>query len=265
MSEQEAVEVTEVEQSETNEQVSTPETVENEAKAAEEVTEQPEKTFTQAELDEILQKRLSKQERKFERERIRAEEREKAKTELQQSEQPINKPKLEDYDTYEAYYEELADWKAEQKFKQIQERESQAKQQESQRTEQERIRSLIADVTAVGERKYDDYEDALVADKNTYSEIAINAALESDVGADILYYLATHQDEAAKISKLSPYAQAKEIGRLEVQLTTKPAKKQSDAPAPIKPVGSAKATSLTYSPDMSDADYAKWRDAQKRA
>lgn len=265
MSEQDAVEVTEVEQSETNEQVSTPETVENEAKAAEEVTEQPEKTFTQAELDAIVTKRLSKLERKLERERIKAETKAELQAETQQSAEPSNKPQLSDYETYEAYYEDLADWKAEQKFKQIQERETQAKRQESQKTEQERIRSLIADVTSVGERKYDDYEDALVADKNTYSEIAINAALESDVGADILYYLATHQDEAAKISKLSPYAQAKEIGRLEVQLTTKPVKKQSDAPAPIKPVGSAKATSLTYSPDMSDADYAKWRNQQKRA
>jgi hypothetical protein len=66
----------------------------------------------------------------------------------------------------------------------------------------------------------------------------------SDVGPDIAYYLGSNPREADRISRMSPYLQAKEIGKIEAKLADSPipVKKTSSAPPPIKPV-SAKGTS----------------------
>jgi len=61
----------------------------------------------------------------------------------------------------------------------------------------------------------------------------------SDVGPDIAYYLGANAKEAERISQLSPFLQAKEIGRIEAKLGSEPpAKRTTSAPAPITPVTS---------------------------
>jgi hypothetical protein len=65
----------------------------------------------------------------------------------------------------------------------------------------------------------------------------------SDVGPDIIYWLGTNPKESARIANLSPFMQAKEIGRIEAKLAADPpVKKTSTAPAPIAPV-TARSTS----------------------
>jgi hypothetical protein len=59
----------------------------------------------------------------------------------------------------------------------------------------------------------------------------------SDNGPDIAYYLGTNPKEADRISRLEPFLQAKEIGRLEAKVASEPVtKRTSSAPAPISPV-----------------------------
>ncbi len=59
----------------------------------------------------------------------------------------------------------------------------------------------------------------------------------SDIGPDVAYYLGANPKEADRIARMSPYLQAKEIGRIEAKLVADPpAKKTTSAPAPIKPV-----------------------------
>lgn len=62
------------------------------------------------------------------------------------------------------------------------------------------------------------------------------AILESERPAAVVNYLANNPDEAAKLSGLSDFRVAIEIGKIEVKLAT-PGKKISNAPAPITPVG----------------------------
>lgn len=75
------------------------------------------------------------------------------------------------------------------------------------------------------------------------------AIVESEIGPKILYHLGKNPDEAARIAKLSPVAQVREIGKLEAKLeaaaappansaTSQPKTQTvSKAPAPHKPVG----------------------------
>jgi hypothetical protein len=59
----------------------------------------------------------------------------------------------------------------------------------------------------------------------------------SDIGPEVAYYLGANPKEADRISRLAPFVQAKEIGRIEAKLATDPpVKRTTSAPAPISPV-----------------------------
>ena len=59
----------------------------------------------------------------------------------------------------------------------------------------------------------------------------------SEIGPELAYYLGSNPKEAERIARLSPYLQAKEIGKIEVKLADNPpVKKTTSAPPPIKPV-----------------------------
>jgi hypothetical protein len=59
----------------------------------------------------------------------------------------------------------------------------------------------------------------------------------SDLGPDLAYWLGSNPKEADRISRLSPLAQAKEIGKIEAKLSNDPpVKRTTSAPAPISPV-----------------------------
>lgn len=198
---------------------------------------QAEKTFTQAELDEIVQKRIAKLERKAERTRIEAETRAKVLQEVQEKQVPsANKPSPDDFTDYSDYQEALTDWKVEEKLKSIEQQKEQEKVRVRQQSEAERTSERQQELIDAGERKYEDFEDVVKSDKHNYSQAAYLSILESDVSADIVYYLAKNQDEAKRIADLPAFAQAKEIGKLEDKLSTKQPIKPSNAPTPIRPI-----------------------------
>ncbi len=69
----------------------------------------------------------------------------------------------------------------------------------------------------------------------------------SDVGPDVAYYLGSNPKEADRISRLSPFLQAKEIGKIEAKLATDPpVKKTTAAPQPITPVSARTTGSPAY-------------------
>jgi hypothetical protein len=227
----------------------TPEAAQEPAAPEEPAKEEPEgtapeekapenKTFTQAELDEIVQKRISKLERKMERKLIEAETRAKVQQEQQAKPEPAaDEPKVEDYQTYDAYLKDLAKYTVKIERAAQAEAEKQASVKQREQSETERTNERQQDLLESGEKKYDDFEDVVKSDKTEYSRAAYLAILESDQSADIVYHLAKNQDEAKRIAALPAYAQAKEIGKLEDKLASKPKPKPSNAPDPIKPLG----------------------------
>jgi len=211
------------------------------------------KTFTQAELDEIVQRRINKLERKLEKQRIESETRAKVLAEVRQPEEVTSKPIPEQYGDYADYLEALADYKAEEKFNALTQRQKDAERQSQYQSEVERQNERKADMIQNGERKYDDFEEVVGSAKVSLSEPAFLSILEADNSADIVYHLAKNPAEAERIAALSPYAQAKEIGKLEDKLTNKPVK-LSNAPTPTSPVKSASSIVKSVE-DMSLAEY----------
>lgn len=81
-----------------------------------------------------------------------------------------------------------------------------------------------------------------------------SAIVESPRGAEISYYLAKHPGEAARIARLSPQAQDREIVRLESrELFETPKPIKSSAPPPIKPI-----PPVSKAPTSGDDEFSRW-------
>jgi len=172
-------------------------------------TEAP-KTFTQEELDAAIGKRLAREQRKWERDRQAP------------SNVPVNVPPVDQFDSVEAYAEARAIALVEQREQQRQHSEI----VESYHEKEEEARG-----------KYDDFEQVAYNPKLTVTDVMAQTIQSSDIGPDIAYFLGSNPKEAARIAKLPPFLQAKEIGRIEVKLAdSPPVKRASSAPAPFAPV-----------------------------
>jgi hypothetical protein len=195
-----------------------------EAEAEAEVVE---KSFTQAELDAVVTKRLAREQRKWERERHDTE-----------TAKPVMRDvKPENFETHESYIDALAEQKAE---KILSERKVKA--------EQSAIAETYAEKEELVREKHADYQDVVYNPKLRITNEMAETIRMSDNGPDIAYFLGTNEKEAERISKLSPLAQAREIGKIENKLATAPAvtKKLSSAPAPISPISSRNSKEVNY-------------------
>lgn len=201
--------------------------------------EESERRFTQAEMDAAIQKRLLKEERRVHR-RIEQQLREQ-----QQSQALQNEPKREafvDDDAFlQAQVEHLAEVKAAQKLA------------ERQRAEEaERRSESFAEKAEKASERFPDFHSVVNNPSLRINDPMAEFITESDLGAEVAYYLGKNPDKAAEIADLSPIKAARELARIEAELAARPKAKPSNAPEPINPVGQrGKASS---SPLPSDAD-----------
>lgn len=173
----------------------------------------------------------------------RAAERESAKlrTELAQlkqkaSEAPEPKPDPNKFEDQAAYLEALAEFKAKEALK-AKETE-QAKHTEEQETEAEKAAADA--MIEAGREKFEDFDSVVLDENLKISPEMTDAALASDMGADVLYWLGKNPKEAARISGIRNAVNvAREIGKIEAKLSTEPPtprKQVSKAPDPINPI-----------------------------
>lgn len=199
---------------------------------AEEQTEQPAvKTFTQEELDAAIGKRLAREQRKWEREQAQRQ------AEMQVVRQtPANAPTQEQFESPEAYAEALALQKAEALIQQRERAREQAQVLDGYHEREEEART-----------KYEDFEQVAYNPRIPITQVMAETIQYSEIGPDVAYYLGSNPKEADRISKLSPFLQAKEIGKIEAKLVAEPPqKKTSTAPAPIQPVKGRSSDAATY-------------------
>jgi len=173
-----------------------------------------------------------------------------------------DKPKLDDFETYDQYTEALTDWKFDQKTK---EHESKSRE-ESLRNEAKKCAESYAAKADEFAKANPDF-DEVVAESDVFTPIMVQAIQESDLGPEIAYYLANNTDEASKIAGLGIVAMNRALGRIEAKLESKeskPAVRTTNAPPPIKPVTKSASTSVDpYSTNMEADEYARWRRQRK--
>jgi len=182
------------------------------------------KTFTQEEVDSMIDKRLARERRSWERERPKAPA---------APAEPVSQDKFE---SVEAYAEALATQKAEQLLQQRELERQQAAVVESYHEKEEQARD-----------KYDDFEQVAYNPSLKISTVMAQTIHASEIGPDIAYFLGSNPKEADRISRLSPFLQAKEIGKIEAKVAASPpTKKPSSAPAPIQPVAARASGAPAY-------------------
>ena len=186
------------------------------------VEAQPEspKSFSQEELDAAIGKRLAREQRKWEREQRQAQ------APIPAPMPPATQVAPDQFATTEEYVEALTNSKAQQMV-----------QQQALAKQQQELLSSYHDKEEDARGRYEDFEQVAYNPKLPITNVMAETIQASDNGPDIAYYLGTNPKEADRISRLAPFLQAKEIGKLEAKVASEPVtKRTSSAPAPISPV-----------------------------
>lgn len=192
------------------------------------------KTFTQDDVNEIVQKRLAQAERKLAREFERkiAE----ATKPAPQAVEPAAKPLPAQFQTTEEYVEAVAEWKADQILsKKLTELEGQQKQR-AQAAQQEQVLSTYREREEQARGKYADFDEVAYNPQLPITDAMAGVIQHSDEGTDIAYYLGKNPAEAMRIAKLPPFLQATELGKLTAKIAAPTKPNVSSAPPPISPV-----------------------------
>ena len=192
---------------------STPEVVENQSETTEE------KKYSQAEIDAMIGKRLAREQRKWERE----QQQRAAETQIVKAPSTAS---ADQFESPEAYAEALAYQRAEELIAKREAAKQQSQILESYQEREDAIRD-----------KYDDFEQVAYNPKLPITNVMAETIQSSDIGPELAYYLGSNPKDAERISRMTPLAQAKEIGKIEAKLSNDPpVKRTTSAPAPISPV-----------------------------
>lgn len=141
-------------------------------------------------------------------------------------------PKESDYKDYAKFLEDRAAWRVKQELAQHERQRS----EERQRMQLAETAEAARDRLMKGVEKYDDFEEVAFRADVPISEAMFHAMAESDVIADIAYHLGQNPEEAQRIARMSPWAAAREIGRIEANLAKMPVPKVTSAPPPARVV-----------------------------
>ena len=232
----------------------TPENAQNAPEVAEQSNETPEeKKFSQAELDAMIGKRLAREQRKWEREQQAKQAEMQAKARV-----PAELPPADQFESPEAYAEALAEKRAQELIAQRETAKRQAEIMEAYHDKEEEVRG-----------KYDDFDQVAYNPQLPITDVMAETIRASEIGPELAYHLGSNPKEAERIARLSPFLQAKEIGKIEAKLAdAPPVKKTTSAPEPIKPVsarvsntGIVDTTDPRATKTMSDSE---WIEAERR-
>ena len=201
--------------------------------------DEPAKTFTQAEVDALIQKRLLKEERRVHR-RIEAQMREQAQQQTLKTE-----PKRDDFRDDEAFSEAQIRHLAEKKAAELLE--------QRQRQEQhERTREAFLEKAEKAQERYPDFDMVVANPQLTINEGMFEFIADSEHGPDIAYHLGKNPMKAAQIAQMSPIKAARELSRIEAEIASKPKANPSKAPEPISPVGTRGKSAASALPSDDD-------------
>ena len=186
----------------------------------------------------------------------------------QQADPVSEKPQASQFNDAFEYAEALAEWSAE---KALEQRDIQEQQRKVDEQRNEVIKSWSAKLEAA-KADIPDFDDMVASSNVQVRDEVRDAILESDVGPQILYHLASDDDYANKLAAMPTNKALKELGKLEVQFERKeaPVEKsetvaRSKAPAPIKPLTAGKGTSdvLIDGNGAFHGTYAQWKAARQ--
>ncbi len=175
------------------------------------------------------------------------------------------KPALDQFDSLEAFSEALTDWK-------LDKREFDKQQAAAQTTAQAEVDRLVSDWNtrkAEAKSRHADYDDVIAGvDDVKLHPVQQRAIMESEIGPELAYALASDPAEFQRIAALPPLAFARAIGKLEASLDSgEPAPETeprvSAAPRPIRPVRAAHGAAAGILLDVTKTTLSDYRRARE--
>lgn len=134
----------------------------------------------------------------------------------------------------------------------------------------ERVTEKANDIAKAGTARFPDFNDAVAAvnreagpmfHPNGRPTALGDAILDSDDAPALIKFLADNDDIASELENLSPAQLGRRIGRIEAQMSSKPAPKPvSRAPTPAKPIGATRGAANLA--DLPMDEYIQQRRAQ---
>lgn len=259
----------EVEENPTSEPVDEESSSEPMAEDEAEVTEKPK---------DKVEKRFSKVSKQRDEANARAEAAEARLRELEAraNPQPIaqtanvdDKPRADQFNDAFEYAESLAEWSAEKALRDRDIADAQRKAEEANSKVLESWNKKVNDAKA----SMADFDEIVASSTIVVSDAIRDAIIESDVGPQILYHLASDDELAQSIANMPAIKALKELGRLEAKFEAqeKPEVKarpvtQSKAPAPISPLKGGKSAGADVLIDTNGefyGSYAQWKAARQ--
>ena len=205
-----------------------------------------EKTFSQAEVDALIQKRLRKAESAWTRKQLAQVQEAQRTTNLQA-------PDRQAYRDDESFNQATLQHQIELQAEKLYQQRLEAQRQEERASKFQERAEKVAD-------KYADFDSAMITlttlpIKDDVAQVMSDVFADSEAGADVAYFLAKNPSKAVQIGKMSVVQAARELLKLETELASKP-KPASKAPDPINPVGSRGKSSTSLPSD--DDDIQTW-------
>jgi hypothetical protein len=120
--------------------------------------------------------------------------------------------------------------------------------------EAERRQEAFIEKAEKAAERFPDFH-AVVSNPNLHiNDAMVEFIAESDLGADVAYYLGKNPMKASVIAQMSPVKAARELAKLESELAARPKATPSKAPEPIKPVGSRGSSGTALPSDDDDIE-----------
>lgn len=174
------------------------------------------------------------------------------------------KPKIEDFDTYEAGAEAVSRWVARQEYHVIRSAEQRVEQQQRQQAEAQTVLNGYNARVAAFKAEHADWDQVVDPNLPVSADIMEPFILRSPSGPAITHYLGQHPDECRALAAMRGPLAFAALGKLEAKLEAPaevpvprlvppapPPPPISRAPAPITPVRGA--------PMAASADESEWR------
>lgn len=187
-------------------------------------------------------------------------------TRIRAAAQAIQEPKESDFTDSFEFVAAKAAFNAQKMAAQFNENEirgeitevEQARQQAEQARMHERQRAYVDEIPEARAR-YADFDQviAVAMRSDVVAPGIADLVLDSERPHDLAYHLGKNPEQARAISRMNPVQAARELGRIEAQISL-PRAQPTTAPDPIRPVRGA--ASATPNPENMTADeYAAWR------
>jgi len=180
-------------------------------------------------------------------------------------EKPTEKPrpKEEDFEEYDKYIDALTDWKVDAKLD-AQAAQVKEKELSGEVAEAEKVFKGKLDVAR---EKYSDFDDVALNVNVPITEAIVDILHDTENPGEIAYYLGKNTKECRVIANMTPIQAVRAIDKIgaviAAELGKQPPKtvkdtKVTNAPAPIKPIGSREV--VTKDPaKMTQPEYEAWR------